>query len=71
MEWRGSGIFEGVRNVLLTIAAHVDSFQDRERISVDLGQPTGDRRKCEIWKCGKEMVGETEDPLQYHLGACG
>jgi hypothetical protein len=70
MGWRGTGIFEGVRNVLPTTAAHVDSFQDRENILVDPGQPTGDRRECEIRQCGKGMVGETDGPLQYQLGAC-
>jgi hypothetical protein len=48
MGWRGTGIFVGVRNVLLTIAVHVDSFQDRERILVDLGQRTTDSHECEI-----------------------
>jgi hypothetical protein len=70
MGWRGTGIFGGVRNVLLTIAVHVDSFQDREKILVDLGQRTTDSREFEIRRCGKGMVGEMEDRLQYHLGAC-
>jgi hypothetical protein len=70
MGWRGTGIFVGVRNVLLTIAVHVDSFQDREKFSVDLGRRRIDSRECEIWKGGKGAVGETEDRLQYHLDAC-